>query len=188
MDGERLDMFCDVETTGKLADSDYVVSIACIVGEKVFYEKCKPLKFKKDMAVEIHGISFFEMWRSKDAMDVFVELIKWLRSINNSDYAFNFIAHQLNGFDWKMICATIFQLDDDTLIYEWRKLFHGNIYSTIERARSMGYKQNSLKHWQARLDFKLDHHDALSDARACKIIWENLNEYRNLEGTQQTLI
>ena len=188
MGGKRLNMFCDFETTGKWADSDYVIAIACIVDEKVFYEKCKPLKFKDNMASNIHGISYFEMQRSKDAIEMFVELIKWFKSINNSDYAFNFIAHQPNGFDWNMICATIFQLDDDTLTYKWRRLFHGNIYSTFDMSRSMGYKKNSLKHWQARLNFELDHHDALSDARACKIIWENLNEYRNFEGAQQTLI
>lgn len=181
-------VFVDVESTGKYyQDRDSVISLAMVCGNDEFYQKCKPLYFKDDMAIHIHGISVFEMQRAQSPSDMFSNALDWLLE---RDDQHEFWAHQLNGFDWRFILSTLFQisiLDGHGMYFKWLKLFDTyNVQSTITLGRESGYKKNSLALWQQRLKFELDHHDALSDARGCKYVHDFLlgekHEYKRVNS------
>jgi DNA polymerase III epsilon subunit-like protein len=82
-----------------------------------------------------------------------------------------FICHSNSAFDWKYLIAQSFHINR---LYDFRKAFHWDKYeSTLNKARKSikGLRSYSLDNLAHYLDIDLDHHSAISDARACKEIY-----------------
>lgn len=69
--------------------------------------------------------------------------------------------------------------DDTEMVWAFWKLFHPDesFLSTVMMGREAGYKTNRLPDWAERLNFVLDHHNAMSDTLCCLEVFKKLRFY-----------
>lgn len=89
------------------------------------------------------------------------------------------IYHALKGFDWHFFDYTFRKTGLEKSIY---KMFnHKCTLSTIETARKLGHRNNKLNEWAKTLGIELDHHNALSDTKACAKLYFYLTKGKEHE-------
>lgn len=146
-------------------------------------------------AQEIHGFSYMEVMNNHINNDVFCyQFLLWLAKYKNENNAsHNFICHASNTgwfnhkdkeqvwpwIDWNFLehaFRKAFLENRSEMVWSLFKIFNPTycLKSTIKMGREAGYGKNDLKSWAQRINFKLDHHDARSDAYACLAVYKYL--------------
>jgi len=168
----------DIESTGFDALSNSVITIGCLVNDKEYLLKAKPESKEKwgTSAEEVHGISYDEAMTFPSARHTAEELL----SIIPKNSIFVCHAKKIQGsfFDWRMMMGFFLK---NSSIYEWRKRFMNthdssmNMASTLilakEKLQLENYKLNTVAEYY---EIELEHHNALSDARATNEIYKQL--------------
>jgi len=179
--------FCDVETTGFDPIRNDIVSVAMVVTDKnmnwegEFYQTLRPEfnKFYSAEAEKIHGFNKKQMLEFPHPRKTLIELLKFLNRWRSPGQWHPFIFHALRGFDFKFL-EWAFRKQE--LHWSFFKMFDERFtQSTISMARSAGYSGNKLNEWADRLDFGLDHHNALSDTKCCAEVYGFLRQENGLE-------
>lgn len=163
----------DCETTGfdPIGCDPIVLSIIIAdhnlneLSKKTFKARPFSKKYWGKGAEEIHGIPWKEAEYFPTQRETCMQILNFLVPYKHSENKpILFVSHDKNNFDWKFT-EWLFRKQD--LQYSFWKVFHhGYKISTIQFADVMGYTGNGLAEWARRLDVKLKHHDAESDARA----------------------
>lgn len=172
--------FFDVETTGFDYWNCSIISLACIILEKnpsykivgqfLQYSRHESDKHWSKDAEKVHNISPSQSLSFKPQKNLCTELLYFLKDFQSDSLDLPFWYHGKNKFDYKFIEAMMFKQE---LYWQWNKVFRiQNVDSTHRLA-----KQNlQLKNYQLstvceHLGIELNHHEAMSDANACKEIW-----------------
>lgn len=165
-------IYCDIESTGFDWLRNDICSIAMIVTDdslnikSEFYETVKPdfNKFYSEDAEKIHGFSKSELATFQNPKNLCRNILNFLKEFK-SDYPQLFISHALRQFDYRFI-EGLFRKQN--MQYDlWKIIRQDYQRSTIEEARKAKFTDNKLNAWARFLDINLDHHNALSDTRAC---------------------
>jgi DNA polymerase III epsilon subunit-like protein len=167
-------IYADVETTGFCPIRNDIVSIAIVIADSDFnvvselYETVKPEfnQFYSDDAENIHGFSKKDLQSFQSPFDCSMKVLQFLKPFKDKDnFPRLFVYHALRQFDFLFLEWFFIKLN---LQYSLYKIIRGDFTrSTIKVGRTKGYKRNGLKDWAERIDIDLEHHNALSDTRAC---------------------
>lgn len=151
-------------------------------------------KYFTEGAREVHGISYFKALEFPEPRKTLIELLHWLAPIKDQFHMP--VAHWGSwNFDLKWVEHT-FQREDLISSYykafRYDKEFNINVY---QMARKMlkhipippGKDEKESKKGQYKLDnvcrfldIELDHHEALSDARGCALVYCSLMKKENV--------
>ncbi|HRG36744.1 MAG: exonuclease domain-containing protein [Chitinophagales bacterium] len=121
----------------------------------------KNLYFQQN--TKVHGLSANDTKHALAFDNVFVEIQQ--RLIGKQVVAHN------ESFDRNVLkqCIAHYQLSSKGL------LLHRNWNCTVKLSQHLGYSPNKLSDCCQRFNIPLQHHDALSDARACAILFMQLS-------------
>lgn len=165
--------FLDVETTGFDFLRNDIISLACIIQtddsaiEFVGYARPGSNRYWSYDAEKVHGFSFDEAMSFPSQKELCNNFIEFVRPYSK----LNFWCHALGLFDWKFLIHYFLK---NNMEWEIKTRFQ-NPQSTIPLAKSKlqlpNYKLNTIASY---LNIELDHHEVLSDARACHQIWSKL--------------
>lgn len=178
-----MNLFVDVETTGLDYLNNCVLELACVAEtngkQHAFCERARPLSFyhfdKKSQ--EIHGISKAEAESFQHPRDLCINFLNFLESVYPYEryrpYA-DFWYHGIGLFDWRFVMGLFIK---QGLVFDLRKYLNGKqVHSTLMLAKKQlqlpNYRLNTICDF---LQIKLNHHEALSDARACAEIYQRLH-------------
>lgn len=177
--------YIDCETTGFCATRNDIVSLACIVTDNdfnivgEFYETCRPEfnNFYSQDSEKIHGYSQRDMYNFQSRRNLCIKMLKFFKPFKSDiNIPHVFVQHALRNFDYNFVNWAFIKED---LQYSLYKILRGDYQeSTIVKAREMGIKENKLDQWAKRINFDLQHHDALSDAKCCLYVDKYLAEVR----------
>lgn len=177
-------LYIDVETTGFCHWRNDIIAIAIIVTDQSFhqkaefYETARPSfdKYYSKDAEKIHGFSKAELLTFQEPRKLCINILKFLVPFKHEmNYPNIFVQHALRQFDY-LFTETLFRKNE--LEFSWWKVAaQDKQESTILKGRKAGYKKNKLDEWAKRLDLDLDHHNALSDTRACLEIDKYLSAF-----------
>jgi len=185
----------DIETSGRDPWRNEIIQIATIIADKEFkvvktfnkYLKPERRSYWDEGAEKIHGITWNKSRCFDNRDSVLNEYIHFLNS-NCPDGGHSFVAHALpfrssiDFFDRNFLFAFFWVRDLRTDFY---KLFpEGKTISTIHKKRKLAtqryqIKDQKLSTWADKLNFELDHHDALSDTKCCL---EVLKYQKSIDG------
>lgn len=168
-----MNCFIDVETTGLDPWRNSVIEIGFSICNGYEEIECHAMRCKPDEgnicwtieAEKIHGIVRASLKEEpRKIAENFINICSKYKNLS-------FICHANAYYDWNMIKSFMFKQD---LYYEFRGLFSfDNYQSTISMAReyiknspSPAFESANLREICSKLNIELDHHSALSDARA----------------------
>ena len=123
--------------------------------------------------IRVHGITSKHTYNTGTFAGLYPEIYRRLLHKN-------IVAHN-EGFDRSVLrgCISHYGLSSKGLS------LHKQWQCTVKLYRSLGYQRNNLSECCKRLNIPLNHHDALSDARACALLY--LNFLQNHTEEEQTL-
>jgi len=174
--------FCDVETTGFDPIRNDVVSLSMIVTDPdfnpvgEFYETCRPdfNKFYSSGAEKAHGFTRAQSEKFQDPRKMLIRLLKFLAPFRTPGKYHPYIYHALKYFDFRF---TDWAFRKQNMQWSFYKMFDERFTeSTILMARNAGYSPNKLSDWAERVEFDLQHHNALSDTRCCVEVYKFLRK------------
>ncbi len=177
-------VFIDIETTGFPVFGASVIALGCVCDSPdgddrgTFYETAKPTSKKhwSPHAEEVHGFSYKEAMKFQDPKLMLLNFMTFIDKYRNKDgWPMNFWYHGRNGFDFNHLFAMFFSAGWRVQFY---KLFnYPYIYSTLDLVKSkVKIPKYNLKACCDYFGIELDHHNALSDAKACHQLWEKCEE------------
>lgn len=193
----------DLETSGSCPVKNGVIEFQLLVTDKrlnvinSFYRKVRPdcLSVNTwDMeAQEIHKFTLQECFSHMPNDQFCFELLTFLRPYLGFKNAFvchaspskwnkfvdgQFVNTNWGWFDWHFLewCMRKARFSDgQEMVWSFFKIFsHEHLISTVQMGRDAGYKGNKLPQWAERLNFKLEHHTALSDTLCCLEVFKYL--------------
>ncbi len=158
----------DFETANGSPSSACQVGIVCMEGDQIVseYETLirPPGNRYEYWNTKIHGISAEDTAASPTFIDLADTIIPMLE---NSII----VAHNAQ-FDRKVLTKTMeyygLNFRDFDLAQRWE--------CTLKIYRKQGHRKNNLKACCDRLNIELNHHDALSDARGCALLYSKRNQ------------
>lgn len=193
----------DIETTGLIIGDAEILTCAVImcdyhdlnpIGGKVFKFRPRYPKNWKEDAARIHGINYEEAMSYPMAEVTANQMMDWIKSVAG-DGPMPFACHAMKPFkqgesyfDYGHVRRLYYDLGMDKLgdhdHFTFERLFpYKFIQSTVTWAREL-VKEGALTTENAKLDtlcnhfsIKLDHHNAVSDTKACR---ELLLKFRGL--------
>lgn len=193
----------DIETTGLVIGDAEVLTCAVImcdyrtlspIGGKVFKFRPRYPKNWKEDAVRIHGITFEEAMSYPEASASANHMMDWVKSICE-DQPIPFACHAMKPFkqgesyfDYGHMRRLYYDLGMDKQgaydHFVFEKIFpYKMVQSTVTWARAL-VKDGVLPTENAKLDtlckhfdIRLDHHNAVSDTKACR---ELLSKFRGM--------
>ncbi|MFN8284709.1 MAG: 3'-5' exonuclease [Chitinophagales bacterium] len=120
-----------------------------------------PENFYSYHNIRVHGITSKHTYNTPTFDELYPEIYKRLLHKN-------IVAHN-ESFDRSVLrgCISHYGLSSKGLS------LHKQWQCTVKLYRSLGYWHNKLSDCCARLNIPLNHHDALSDARACALLYLN---------------
>ncbi len=180
-------VIADIETTGFVVGEAEVIHAAMIccdyqtlapLGAKLFKIRPRFPKGWRQDAEKIHGISFEEAIGFPDAASVTKEMGGWLQGMTEGQPS-AFACHATKPFfDWRHLRQLFWDMGSEGHFVEghlfWERIFPNKlIQSTVVWSRDLqkqnliGGEDSNLAGLCSRLDIALDHHSAISDAKAC---------------------
>lgn len=130
-------------------------------------------KYFTDRAQEVHGISYWKAMTFQSPKESCLEILHWMKP-NLERFPLEFVYHGNGNLDWRWLTAHFRKEEMEASI---QKAFSKDrITSTVSMSRKNlknleNHKLNTVaKHY----NIELDHHNALSDARACAQIYCNI--------------
>jgi len=140
--------------------------------EAIFYAAPRSPKYWTKKAEEIHGISFWKAKGFPKAIDSCIGLLNWLKPLE-SHFPLPMVYHATGKLDFRWIEAHFRKEEIHTSLYKCFREDDELQISTLSLARKH-YKNlpnHKLPTVAEHLGIELDHHEALSDARAAALIW-----------------
>lgn len=128
-----------------------------------------PDNFYSYQNIRVHGIMSKHTANTATFNELYPEIYKRLLHRN-------IVAHN-ESFDRNVLknCISYYGLSSHGLS------LHKNWKCTVKVSRSLGFYPNKLSDCCKRLNIPLQHHDALSDARACAMLYLNLSQQEDSE-------
>lgn len=143
--------------------------------EQVFYSAPTSAKYFTEGARKIHGFSYFKAQTFPLRRESCISMLQWLKPLMPL-FPLSFVYHGTGRLDHSWL-QWHFRKED--LDQSFNKAFpEAQVESTLSMARNH-LKQLESHKLNVLADFygiKLDHHDALSDARACAQIYCNIKK------------
>lgn len=177
--------FIDVETTGFDPWRNEIIQLACIITDKeakneldVFNQYCRPLCPTQwtNGAEKVHRITLNEALNFQHPFDMAVNFLNFLKPYKGDSVyhepKINFVCHSKGRFDYRFLETFFRKLE---LQYSFWKVFDSKLYeSTIDCVKDSFVKlpNEKLSTIAKYIKFDLNHHEALSDTRACKEIYK----------------
>lgn len=155
--------------------------------ESIYYFKPRSAKYFTEAAQAVHGISYFKAMTFPDPKKSCIDILHWLTPIKNY-FPLDFVNHGNGKLDYRWMLETYKRAD---LQSSYNKAFmESRVHNTIAMAKEYLahipeskvinpvnqklYTRYSLRNIADFYNIKLDHHEALSDARACAQIYCNI--------------
>lgn len=163
-------LWIDTETTGRLADKNDIIQLACIpivggVRMQSFNEFCQPNNYNnvEQGAINVHGITIARMKTFQSQEDMLEHFIAYLKS-----FGVKFIIAGFNvGFDKRFLSAMFSKNGREN---EFFAVFDLQIHDTYARAKSVKKDITSenlkLETLAKHYNIEINAHDALSDIAA----------------------
>lgn len=183
--------FVDLETTGFSWNYHDIIQLSGIITDyelnelAVFDQFSRPQGFHRwsQGAEDHHGIPFHRANKFQDQRKMLIKFMHFLKPYIIEGQTIKFVCHAKNYFDYKFVKETFINQD---LANSFNKAFSKDNYeSTIDLAEKFkpatGLSNNKLNTVADHFNIELDHHEALSDANACKSI------YKRFKGMKQGL-
>ena len=145
--------------------------------ELILYFRPEGHTYYTEKAREIHGISLWKSATFPKAADGLVELTGWAENIEWEGEV-RLVWFGTWAFDPKWVRMTFEKQD---MKQGWFKLFPNHVDENVLKLAKAKLKHIEFKNWKLptiakHWSIKIDHHEALSDARATAIIWCNLKQ------------
>lgn len=141
--------------------------------EAVFYSRPTSSKYFTEAARRVHGFSYFKAQSFPTRRESCISMLNFLKPLIDS-FPLGFVYHGNGGLDYKWLLE---HFRKEEIHASWTKAFpEARVESTLGMARQHLKQLNSHKLNEVAAFYKihLDHHDALSDARACAQIYCNI--------------
>ncbi len=174
---------CDIECTswdihgGDLISSAMVEILEdyALGRSEIFYSRPRGSKYFTDKAAEIHGISYWQAQTFPDAKDSCLNMMEWLSPLLPK-FPLKMIQHAAGNFDFRWM-ESHFKKEDFQSSF-WKAFKKEDTESTLYMAKRqlVHLKDHKLPTICEHYSIELDHHNALSDAKACAKIWCNLKQ------------
>jgi len=168
---------CDVETTHFDKMGGDVIKAAFVeildnytLGREVeFSLKPQSSKYYSTEAEKIHGISYWQASQFPERIDTIKEICDWFLPIQDL-FQLPMVYHAQGKFDYDWVRLTFMK---ERVEASFHKIFNDQPISTVNLAKKKlkqlpNHKLNTVA---AHYEIGLDHHQALSDARACALIY-----------------
>jgi DNA polymerase III epsilon subunit-like protein len=178
--------FVDVETTGFDSEKNESIQLACILTDKKLVTMGEFNQYAAPTdpnhwtlgAEKIHGISYQKACGFQKRRLMLFNFMFFLKPFV-SDKPIQFIYHAKNLFDFHFV-ESIFKKEG--LRSSFDKVFHQkHTVSTIEMANKYkaltGLSNAKLPTLTSYFNIPLNHHDAMSDTRACLEIYRQLSKW-----------
>lgn len=174
--------FTDVETTGLDPLSSSVLSLAVVIDvdgreQDSFYQYARPESSHKwsEGAQKIHGITWEQSQTFQSQSDLVHNFLDWMHKHTRKDgHPIPLWQHSRGFFDWRFIMFTCLK---QGCLYELYKIARPPaLHSTLPLAKKLlRLDSYALDKCCAYYGIELQHHNALSDARACRELWVRLS-------------
>lgn len=171
----------DIETTGFNQSKNDIIQLAAVLMDndfniiKEFNEFMKPVypQYWSVKAEKIHRISIEKAMQFQDRRLALIKLMHLVKEYIDL-FPLAFIYHGKGGFDYRFLKDKFIS---EGLVSKFEMMFNSDqVESTVEMASkylfSEDYKLSTLC---KKFNIELNHHDALSDARACALIYRELS-------------
>lgn len=186
-----MNVFIDIETTGLTPWKYSPIAMAFIVCDEDLHVREEIVAYSRPMhdremwnedAAKIHGIDIDEAYRYPTSDIVSKEI--YAKIMSHGKYN-NFICHAqpvkgaYSTFDYKHLFAWFWANDMRAEFYQ----MFGPAESTQSMQRKItlekyGIESQRLDVWAKKLNLDLDHHNAKSDALACREIYKFQKEFK----------
>ncbi|MBE9542538.1 MAG: hypothetical protein IMF01_09485 [Proteobacteria bacterium] len=161
-----------------------------------FYSRPRGTKYFTENAQKIHGISYFKAIEFPEPRDACLSILQWYKPLIDK-FPIDFVNHANGALDLKWVDQL---MRNNDLIDSWQQVHNGaEVINTIKMAKTYldflkpsktinpvshkPYGKHSLINIADYYDIDLTHHDALSDAKACAIIYCNMKrEHKTFTG------
>ena len=143
--------------------------------EQVFYSRPRSPKYYTEGAQKVHGISYFKAVKFPEPRKACIDILKWLAPLKEQ-FPLTVVNHANGALDFKWLEQLMRNNDLDTSF--WRAFNEELVINTIKMAKEnlVGLKNNKLNTIAEHYMIELNHHEALSDARACAEIYCNIKQ------------
>ena len=187
-------IYCDFETTGFDPIRNFPIVLALVVADCDFkiqdqlVQKIRPgiindISWSKEAEV-VHGFTKDEAWEFPTQHIAVNNILKFFKPFVSKSPQL-FVCHANDRmwwqkeqgcyntpwFDYWFMWWMFYKAGCDQL---YKIIRTENMQSTVKLGRDAGFKKNKLDAWADRLDYKLNHHDALADTLFCLHLHKHL--------------